>query len=102
MMRLMDRTLPRGSMQLGAILKTFAVSAFFHGFYIGYYLFFFGLFLLDFAWKLMGSTTLATNSSKRAPEKLARLIRTAIIQVVLRYLSIPFVLLSWLNCRTFC
>ena len=102
MLRFMDRTKPRGSFQLDAILKTFLVSAFFHGFYIGYYLFFFGLFLLDFAWKLMGSTTLATNSSKRVPEKFARLIRTAIIQVVLRYISIPFILLSWLNCLTFC
>ena len=55
-------------MQLGAILKTFAVSAFFHGFYIGYYLFFFGLFLLDFGWKLMGGTALAASISNKMPE----------------------------------
>ena len=94
-MRLMDRTLPRGSMQLGAILKTFAISAFFHGFYIGYYLFFAGLFLLDFGWKLMGGTALAASISNKMPEQLSRLLGVAVIQLILRYLTIPFVLLSW-------
>ena len=95
MMRFMDRTKPRGSMQLGAIIKTFIVSAFFHGFYIGYYLFFSGLFLLDFAWKLMGGTALAAAVSKRMPEQLSRLIGVATIQLVLRYLTIVFAVLSW-------
>ena len=68
MMRFMDRDMPRGSFQLSAILKTFAVSAIFHGYYIGYYLFFSGLFLLDLAWKLMGGTAFAAYVSKRMPE----------------------------------
>ena len=68
MMRSMDRSLPRGTFQLKAIIKTFSISAIFHGYYIGYYLFFSGLFLMDLAWKLMGATAVATAVSKRLPE----------------------------------
>ena len=97
----MDRSLPRGTFQLKAILKTFAISAFFHGFYIGYYLFFGGLFLLDFAWKLFGNTALVAAISKKVPEKLARLISVGLLQLELRYLTITFALLTWANCLDF-
>ena len=52
MLRSMDRSLPRNAFQLKAIVWTFAVSAGFHGLYVGYYLFFAGLFILDLSTKL--------------------------------------------------
>lgn len=51
MMREMDRTQPRGKFQAIPVLKTFLVSAVFHGIFIGYYFFFFGLFLMDVGMK---------------------------------------------------
>ena len=97
----MDRSLPRGSFQLKAVLTTFLVSAFFHGFYIGYYLFFIGLFLLDLACKFFGNTAIYATIEKRLPEKVFRTLCVALIQLELRYLTIVFSVLTWKNCSNF-
>ena len=46
----MDRTQSKKSPQLWPKIFTFIMSACFHGYYIGYSLFFFGLFFIDEAW----------------------------------------------------
>ena len=63
LMRFIDQEQPRDRLQIGAFVKTVAVSALFHGFYIGYYIFFSGVLLLDLAWKLVGETALAVTVS---------------------------------------
>ena len=59
MMRNMDRDLPRKTPQMFPKLWAFFVSALFHGYYIGYVLFFLGLFLIDIGWAALNKTRLA-------------------------------------------
>ena len=59
MLRWMDRSQPRGKIQLGPFMLTFIVSPLWHGFYFGYFAFFTGLGLMDFTWKEFGKTKLA-------------------------------------------
>ena len=52
MKRNIDRSAPRGKMQILPIAMTFLISALIHGFYVGYYLAFLGFGLLDFNYKV--------------------------------------------------
>ena len=48
------------------------VSAYWHGFYIGFYVFFGGLFLNDLLWKMWGQTALAATVSESVPSVILR------------------------------
>ena len=58
-LRLVDRSLPRHVLQIKPLAAVFITSAYWHGFYFGYYAFFSGVFLLDIAWKTVPRTKLA-------------------------------------------
>lgn len=82
-------------MQLGAMLGTFAVSAGFHGFYHGYYGFFAGLMLIDVTWKICDSTRLVGSIRQKLPPRIVTLLSVILAQLNLRFLTIPFALLTW-------
>ena len=58
-LRLVDRSLPRHALQIKPLAAVFITSAYWHGFYFGYYAFFSGICLLDIAWKTVPRTKLA-------------------------------------------
>lgn len=95
MFRLADRDLPRNQMQIGALMGTFAVSAGFHGFYHGYFGFFVGLMLIDVTWKICDSTVLVGKIRAKYPARIVTLISVALAQLNLRFLSVPFWILTW-------
>ena len=70
MLRWMDRSKPRGKIQLGPMMLSFLMSAVWHGFYFGSYAFFSGLFLMDYTWKVAGKTQLAASLEATDTAKL--------------------------------
>ena len=70
----------------------------FHGIFIGYYFFFSGLFLMDFAWKIWGMSTPAAWINARVNEKILTGISLGLMQLEIRYMSVAFFLLTWDNC----
>lgn len=58
-MRLIDRSKPKGAIQILPLMAVFFASAYWHGFFFGYYSFFIGLGMLDIAWKMVARTALA-------------------------------------------
>ena len=101
MLRFVDRTVPKEKLQLAPILKTFTVSALFHGYYHGYYSFFVGLFLADIAWKVISGTALAAYCQRVLPARLCNIICIGATQLELRYFSTPFFMLTWKNCLNY-
>lgn len=61
MMRLMDRTLPRGKMQIGPMFITFIVSAAWHGLEIGFFAMFIGFAFMEYIVKAANATKLAAS-----------------------------------------
>lgn len=66
-MRMMDRTQPRGNIQVIPMVCGFLVSSFWHGIELGYIFFFGTLFLNALAAKLIAQTTLAAAVVKAVP-----------------------------------
>ena len=95
MLRFTNRSLPRGQLQPWALAGTFAVSAAFHGYYHGYYSFFFALCVIDVAWKIGDSTAFVGKLRAIFPAWLITLISIALAQLELRYLTVPFFILTW-------
>ena len=58
-LKLKDRTRPRGELQIGATLLTYLISAVWHGFDEGFYVFFVGFALLDVFGRLIGNSKIA-------------------------------------------
>ena len=79
----------------GNLFATYFVSAFWHGFYPGYYLFFMSLPLMTFC-ERMGRSKLTpvfgkNETGRFGPWGICSIIAT---QVILCYCAIPFILLS--------
>jgi hypothetical protein len=93
-LRLVDRTLPRGSRQIMPFAATFGLSLFFHGWYHGFFAFFVGLGLNEAAQKAFASTKLAKALSKPFSPFILPVITTSRTQVTLRLLCVPFLVLT--------
>ena len=96
MLRWIDRKAPRDKMQMGPYMLVFLVSAVWHGFAFGYYGFFSGLGLMDFAWKAVGKTQLlATFTSTNIGRVVGKPLNWLICQIVISYFGMPYVLRSF-------
>ena len=73
------------------------MSAYFHGFYVGYYLAFIGFGSLEFAWKLAETTAFVQMLRKRLPAPVITAISTILLSVLFKFITIPFFILSWSN-----
>jgi len=93
----MDRSKPKGKVQVFPILATLLVSAYFHGFYIGYYLCFILFGVLEFSWKLAETTAFVQMLRKKLPAPVITAISTVLLSVLFKFVFIPFFLLSWSN-----
>ena len=103
MVRQMDRSSSKRTQQLWPKLYAFGMSAVFHGYYIGYSLFFFGLFFIDEAWASINRSYLSEKVKKILPGGAwTTVLSTATIQMLLRFSSINFFLLTWVNCMAYC
>ena len=67
LIRMMDRTQPRGKIQFLPLLCVFITSAYWHGFYFGYHSFFLGLFMMDLVWKTVPKTALVSTVNSTLP-----------------------------------
>lgn len=76
-----------------AALVSFGVSAIWHGFYPGYYSFFFGCFILDL-WNKLAMHVIGT-SFNWVPEKLSNAFLTVFYYIPCSYFAISFVLLNF-------
>ena len=86
----------KGSGQAAAALTTFVVSAIWHGFYPGFFVFFIGAGLLDYQAKLAGPA-LYPLVKGRLPEALIYAICWAWCYLMCGYFASAFVLLSFEN-----
>eukprot|EP00354_Favella_ehrenbergii_P011334 CAMPEP_0170456514 /NCGR_PEP_ID=MMETSP0123-20130129/4119_1 /TAXON_ID=182087 /ORGANISM="Favella ehrenbergii, Strain Fehren 1" /LENGTH=280 /DNA_ID=CAMNT_0010720009 /DNA_START=564 /DNA_END=1406 /DNA_ORIENTATION=+ len=86
----------RGSGQAAAALTTFVVSAIWHGFYPGFFVFFIGAGLMDYQAKLAGQA-LSPYVEGKAPGWLIYLISWAWCYIGCGYFATAFVLLSFEN-----
>ena len=89
----MDRSKPKGKVQVFPILATLLVSAYFHGFYIGYYLCFILFGVLEFSWKLAETTAFVQMLRKKLPAPVITAISTVLLSVLFKFVFIPFFLL---------
>ena len=69
-MRLMNRSKPKGSLQILPMVSAFVVSSLWHGIELGYAVFFGSLFMNAFAAKMIERTTLAKFVVKIIPWKV--------------------------------
>ena len=92
MVRLIDRTKPRsGGVQLFPLVTTFLMASLWHGLYVGYFLFYLGLMLIDLTWKLVPSTKLAQSIASLLPDFfLEHILCRGLTHVILAYLSVTF------------
>lgn len=90
LLRLMDRTKPRGAMQVFPLIATFVISAYWHGFFFGYYSFFIGLGLMDIAWKVVPKTQIAQTIAEIVPNPIMRVFNWYICHFALSYFGITF------------
>ena len=103
MVRQMDRTQSKKTPQIKPKIYAFAMSSIFHGYYIGYSLFFFGLFFIDEGWASINRSYLMTRAKKMLPSgSFSTITSVALAQLLLRFSSINFFLLTWSNCITYC
>lgn len=80
MVRQMDRTQSKKTPQVWPKIYAFAMSSLFHGYYIGYSLFFFGLFFIDEAWAAINRSYLLSKAQKVLPGGLwIKVLSTATI-----------------------
>merc|ERR1719264_641657 len=93
----MDRSKPKGKVQVFPILAALIVSAFFHGFYIGYYFTFILFGGLEFSWKLAETTAFVQMLRKKVPAPVITAIATVLLSVFWKFISINLFLLSWSN-----
>ena len=59
MLRLMDRTKPKGQMQFVPMALTFIISALWHGLQVGFFMMFAGFAIMEYVMKMGERTTLA-------------------------------------------
>ena len=79
------------------------MSSAFHGYYIGYSLFFVGLFVIDEAWAAINRSAIAEKAKRLLPGGVwMTVVSTATIQMLLRFSSINFFLLTWVDCMAYC
>ena len=95
LIRLMDKSKPRNAIQVIPILMTLFMSAFWHGFYFGFYAFFFGLGLMNFAWKLVQNTALAHRVLETVPYTIIRVLDWMLNFGCISYFSLAHILLTW-------
>jgi lysophospholipid acyltransferase len=91
-LRLLDKK-SRGSGNAFAALVSFFVSAIWHGFYPGFYSFFFGCFVVDL-WNKLASPVVGT-SFTFLPTPIINAFLTAFYYVPCSYFAISFVLLNF-------
>ena len=103
MIRAMDRTRSKKTPQLKPKIWAFTMSSLFHGYYIGYSLFFIGLFLIDEGFASINRSYLMTKLRKVLPGGSFNSVAVVVIvQLLLRFSSINFFLLTWNNCLAYC
>ena len=74
---------------------TFFVSAFWHGFYFGFYGFFGGLMLMSFAWKMVPRTVLAQKVVETVPYPLIWLVNWWICFSCISLFGMSYVFYFW-------
>jgi len=103
MVRQMDRTQSKKTPQLWPKVYAFAMSSVFHGYYIGYSLFFFGLFFIDEGWARINRSYLVEKARKMLPSgRWSSVLGVMLVQLLLRFSSINFFLLTWNDCISYC
>ena len=75
MIRLMDRSKPRGSTQVFPTLATFLFASLWHGLYTSYYLFYTGVVLIEYAYKTAQKTALAKSLGESLPSAVVSFIQ---------------------------
>ena len=68
----------------------FFVSAYWHGYYFGFYAFFTGLFFSDLAWKTCSRTSLAKSVSSIIPTPIFMVLNTALSFTVVSYFGMAY------------
>jgi len=70
---------------------TFFLAALWHGIHVGYFIFYFGLMLLDVTWKLVPSTKLAQSIASLLPDFfLEHIVSRGLSHMIIAYLSVAF------------
>lgn len=102
MVRQMDRTQSKKIPQVWPKIAAFTMSSMFHGYYIGYTVFFGALFFIDEAWAAISRSYLIQQGKMMLPETLRIILSTVICQVLLRFSCVNFFLLTFEDCLTYC
>ena len=94
-LRLKNRSLPRGTLQVTPLLLTYLISGVWHGLDLGYFFFFLGLGLLD----VLGRTFQSTELAHQLNERVHPVVRKAVLWVwhffALSYLATGFIVLDY-------
>ena len=73
---------------------TFFASAYWHGFYFGYYAFFLGLGSMDFLWKTFPKTSLAVWLKSVVPQPCISVFKWVFTFVIISYSGMSFYFLA--------
>ena len=90
MVRLLDKTKPKGQVQVLPLAAVFITSAYWHGFYFGYYAFFTGVFLMDLAWKTVPKTQLAQSALRVLPQPVVFFVNWYLCFCAISYFGMPY------------
>lgn len=94
-LRLKDRSLPRNSIQATVLMKTYLISAIWHGQDIGYIVFFVCLATLDIFGRLVSNTKIAHQINSRANSTVLIICMITWNQLTLAYFGQCFSMLSF-------
>ena len=95
MLRLMDRSKPRGEMQIGPMAITFIVSAAWHGIEVGFFVMFIGFAFMEYFIKMGEKTTIAVWITTNLPFAVYHPFKWFYQYLTASYLCISFVFLHF-------
>jgi hypothetical protein len=94
MLRLLDRDAPKGVVQMKPTMASFVVSAFWHGTYPGFFIFFISSFIVDMAMRGFPKVALVAQIRAFVPLSLDTFMRWAFSQYFIGYFAMSFVYLE--------
>ena len=89
--RLVDRSKPRGTLQVLPLLATFVISALWHGFFFGFYALFLGLALLYVTWTTVSKVRVAQQVRALIPDSVFKVLSWLACEIAIPFFGMPFV-----------
>lgn len=98
-MRLKDRSLPRGAVQVLPTMLAYTISAVWHGFDEGFFLFFVFVAIFDIFCRIAASTKLAELVESVVPSVILRVLIAIFVSIGANYFVLAFTLLKFEKIR---